>query len=707
MSVTLYTPDSSKIIHETRVDFRQRVIPERINLVQYDKSLPIVAVKLYNNGIAYALPENSDVSIRWGKRDHTFVYNSALGCNLNRTIVYFEITEQMTIFYGEHTPIIELRIGETLAGSGFIPFYLDRNPIQEGDAVSSVELGVLEQYILEAKQSATEAKESSEYIRNATVPSGEFTTVLPTAISAGQYWIFTGVEGVVIGGKTWHKGDYAMWDGSSFIQIDNTTAVRSVNGMNGSITLDYENKFYAINLYSNNNLTSIGGWLSINPINLYLTVASNILSFKGTAQYSGIYRSYTPIVGHKYYFFANVKSTSSNVGLYVSTIGIAKSHSGSGSFERLSCITSPLDNASNSTFRVSDYRSSNWTETQVKYIGLIDLTALQGFGKEWSVERMDNYMAYKYENSYFDTMSEFRTQVDEMYWNATKIKATNMIIDGSFKELLNWTSYQCTTTVNSNIASSIGSSGGNNYFALFQDIAGCIINHSYLVRAKIRTTNSGVTSIKLSNTPSTPSGQEVINPVQNTWYDVYFITVATASGSLRFQSQLLATDVANLTLQTQYAIMLDLTSAFYAGNEPTASEAMLMLSVIPNKTAPLYWFDGTQDLNNILYLSNSKANKLQDDFIVPTLLNGVTTPTSFKYRLNNMGELEISGQLYIASGAPVTACVLNAKYRPTYANLVIPSCYESLTGNIILYANGELKLQNNGRNNINIVIPIR
>ena len=67
------------------------------------------------------------------KRDHTFVYNAVLGCNSDRTIVYFEITEQMTVFYGEHNPIIELRNGTSLAGSGYIQFYLDRNPIQVSD----------------------------------------------------------------------------------------------------------------------------------------------------------------------------------------------------------------------------------------------------------------------------------------------------------------------------------------------------------------------------------------------------------------------------------------------------------------------------------------------------------------------------------------------------------------------------------------------
>jgi lysophospholipase L1-like esterase len=286
MSVTLYTPDLSKIIHETKVDFRQRVIQPIIHIVQYDKSLPIIAVKLYNNGIAYALPENADVSVRWGKRDHTFVYNAVLGCNSDRTIVYFEITEQMTVFYGEHNPIIELRNGTSLAGSGYIQFYLDRNPIQDGDVESHIELGVLENAIEQSQQAAAEAltdadraalaagqlvetvadvrdemdskldkkpdgtnnlinvngKLSSpyipDYILNVQQIMGEFKSSLPIATIAGQYWIFTGTDGTVIGSYTWHLGDYAIWDGSTFIHLDNTTAVRSVNGKTGAVVLD-------------------------------------------------------------------------------------------------------------------------------------------------------------------------------------------------------------------------------------------------------------------------------------------------------------------------------------------------------------------------------------------------------------------------------------------------------------------------------------
>ena len=147
MSVNIYTPDSNVIVHETKVDFRRRVVQRQINLVQYDKSMPVIAVKLCSNGNDYVLPENASAYIRFGKRDHTYVYNECLGCDQTRTIVYFAITDQMTVFYGEHTPIVELRIGDTVAGSGSIPIWIDRNPIQNGDTESKSDLSVFEKAI--------------------------------------------------------------------------------------------------------------------------------------------------------------------------------------------------------------------------------------------------------------------------------------------------------------------------------------------------------------------------------------------------------------------------------------------------------------------------------------------------------------------------------------------------------------------------------
>ena len=50
MAVKLYTPDANVIVHETKVDFRRRVVQRQINLVQYDKSMPVIAVQLCSMG---------------------------------------------------------------------------------------------------------------------------------------------------------------------------------------------------------------------------------------------------------------------------------------------------------------------------------------------------------------------------------------------------------------------------------------------------------------------------------------------------------------------------------------------------------------------------------------------------------------------------------------------------------------------------------
>lgn len=171
MAVKLYTPDANVIVHETKVDFRRRVVQRQINLVQYDKSMPVIAVKLCSNGNDYVLPENANAYIRFGKRDHTYVYNECLGCDQTRTIVYFAITDQMTVFYGEHTPIVELRIGDTVAGSGSIPIWIDRNPIQNGDTESKSDLSVFEKAI-EAAQKIADSGGAFEEITATYNPGG-------------------------------------------------------------------------------------------------------------------------------------------------------------------------------------------------------------------------------------------------------------------------------------------------------------------------------------------------------------------------------------------------------------------------------------------------------------------------------------------------------------------------------------------------------
>ena len=151
MAIQTYIVPTDRIIHKAKVDFSQRCVQKTIHIVQYDKSLPVIAVELFLNGAEYVLPSHADVKVRWGKRDRTFIYKDALGCDASRHVVYFDVDEQMSFFYGPCNPILEVVISGNKSGSSVIPFEIDRNPIQEGDLESSNEYVDLSKAVQEVK----------------------------------------------------------------------------------------------------------------------------------------------------------------------------------------------------------------------------------------------------------------------------------------------------------------------------------------------------------------------------------------------------------------------------------------------------------------------------------------------------------------------------------------------------------------------------
>lgn len=133
MAIETYTPAADRIIHKTKVDTVSRIVGEHIHVVQYDVSLPIIAVTLYCNGNPYEIPDDvDDVKVRFGKRDGTFVYKSINGLNADRNIAYFEFDGQMSYFDGTFSAVLEITAadGTSKACTSPIVFEIDRNPIQ-------------------------------------------------------------------------------------------------------------------------------------------------------------------------------------------------------------------------------------------------------------------------------------------------------------------------------------------------------------------------------------------------------------------------------------------------------------------------------------------------------------------------------------------------------------------------------------------------
>ena len=158
--MNIYTVKSTDIVHNTSVDLITRWSTREVHIVQYDNSQPIVAVELFKNSERFVLPDGYEANLRFGKKDRTFIYKPVLGCNQGRDTVYFAVDEQMSMFYGKVTPIIELTYNGAVVGSSSIPFVIDRNPIQIGDVESKTDYPAIVERISSAEAAAADAKKA-------------------------------------------------------------------------------------------------------------------------------------------------------------------------------------------------------------------------------------------------------------------------------------------------------------------------------------------------------------------------------------------------------------------------------------------------------------------------------------------------------------------------------------------------------------------
>lgn len=163
--VTIYSPPSAAQVKNCTADFDLRRAPVPINLVQFDKTIPILAVALYKGGTAYKLPEDAEANVRMGKRNNLYVYNPVLGCNEGRTLVYVAVTPQMTTQDGVFYPILEVLAGGGVAGTSPLQLVIQRNPVQEGDLEDTSEAQTLADLASQAAASAAAAADSARIVQ--------------------------------------------------------------------------------------------------------------------------------------------------------------------------------------------------------------------------------------------------------------------------------------------------------------------------------------------------------------------------------------------------------------------------------------------------------------------------------------------------------------------------------------------------------------
>lgn len=159
--ITIYSPPVTAQIKACAVDFDLRRAPVPVHLVQYDKTIPILAVSLYKGSSPYTLPADAEVNVRMNKRNNLYVYNPALGCNESRDMVYVAVTPQMTTQDGTFEPILEVVINSGVAGTSPLQLVIRRNPVQEDAIEDTSEVKTLTELVSQAAASATAAAQSA------------------------------------------------------------------------------------------------------------------------------------------------------------------------------------------------------------------------------------------------------------------------------------------------------------------------------------------------------------------------------------------------------------------------------------------------------------------------------------------------------------------------------------------------------------------
>jgi hypothetical protein len=166
MAAANYSPPAEALIKATRADFDRRDVVQPVHLVQYDNTLPVLAVALYKGGQPWTLPTGADVNLRMDKKDGHYVYNPALGVSGDRSTVYLAVTAQMTTGYGTFAPVIEVLAGGGVAGMAALRLEIDRNPVQDGMIESTDEYKTVQALAAEVAANAKIVRDNEAGIQD-------------------------------------------------------------------------------------------------------------------------------------------------------------------------------------------------------------------------------------------------------------------------------------------------------------------------------------------------------------------------------------------------------------------------------------------------------------------------------------------------------------------------------------------------------------
>lgn len=264
----------------------------------------------------------------------------------------------------------------------------------------------------------------------------------------------------------------------------------------------------------------------------------------------------------------------------------------------------------------------------------IDLTATFGKGNEPTVEQMDEIMS-KFTNSWFDgTKNLFRasaTLAKQIAIDArTEFDVKNEFTNGDFSNgIVGWGVNNATYSIANNVITITPTATSGEVIKYGNMIIGRKYYFTAWVKSSEITTMIFVDGVTVAHTGSGNFERLSMLRLYSGASGVFSVKTTKTSGWTPFD--------------VKYISCIDLTATFGAGKEPTQAEMDRLMARFPNS-----WFDGVKPIQTIETLYQEKANKVQEPWITPTLLNGATG--TVQYRKNNMGRLEFRGSLTGSSG---------------------------------------------------------
>lgn len=188
-ALAAYALPATSIVHRTSAGFNSRTLNPPVHLMQYDKTLPVIAVSLRSGEageLPYTVPAGAQVNVRMDKADGRHVYNPALGLDSARQTVYIGVTAQMTACAGPGTAVVEVVLDGGVAGAAPVALEIAENPVPEAAINSSDEFLSIAEMAAQAAASAAAAAKSALDAQNSKTAAAGSASAAQDSKSAAQ-----------------------------------------------------------------------------------------------------------------------------------------------------------------------------------------------------------------------------------------------------------------------------------------------------------------------------------------------------------------------------------------------------------------------------------------------------------------------------------------------------------------------------------------